>query len=423
MKEILKQVILEQQEELLISYQKRDFPGSLNECREIIIISGIRRCGKSVLLNQIRNANREKDYFINFDDERLMHFTVNDFQVLHEVFIEFFGIQKTFYFDEIQNIDGWERFVRRLYDSGCKVYITGSNATMLSRELGSRLTGRYIEYELFPFSFKEYLSFINTKLNPKDFYTTQGRAKLSKAFGSYFKDGGFPQYLENKNKDYLKSLYESILYRDVMIRNKLTNENEIMSLVHFLATNVSRLASYNSLSSTIGVKSSTTIKNYVDYIEDTYFIFQISKFDYSLRKQIQNPKKFYFIDNALINRLGFSFSDNHGRLLENIVFINLRRLNKEVFYHSGNFECDFVIRENKTITEAIQVCYNMETREIQKREIQGLSEAMEIYDLNTGTIITMNEDREMSLNNKTIRIIPAWKWILSSVDNKSGNGK
>jgi hypothetical protein len=413
-KEILKQVIFEQQEELQKPYITRKFPKSLNTCREIIIISGIRRCGKSVLLHQIRNANKERDYYINFDDERLMHFSSNDFQKLHELFIELFGVQKTFYFDEIQNIDGWERFVRRLYDSGCKVYVTGSNATMLSRELGSRLTGRYIEYELFPFSFREYLGFNRIKIGTKDMITTQGRAKLSRAFGAYFKEGGFPQYLENKNKDYLKSLYESILYRDVMIRNKLTNENEVMSLVHYLATNVSRLASYNSLSATTGVKSSTTIKNYVDYIEDTYLLFQINKFDYSLRKQIQNPKKFFFIDNALVGRLGFSFSDNYGRLLENLVFITLRRLKRDIFYHNGNFECDFVIRHNKKITEAIQVCYNMETQEIQKRELQGISEAMNTYNLKTGTIITMNEEREIKQNNTTIKIIPAWKWIMNS---------
>jgi len=410
MKEILKRVIFEQQAELNKSYIDRVFPETLLSCNEIIVISGIRRCGKSVLLNQIRKSQVEQDYYINFDDERFLHFTIEDFQLLHEVFIELFGSQSIFYFDEIQNIKGWERFVRRLYDSGNKIFVTGSNATLLSRELGTHLTGRYIQYELFPFSFAEYLEISHLKVLEKDFYTTEGRAILSKAFNAYFVDGGFPQYIENKNDEYLKSLYESILYRDIMIRNKLTNETEILELVHYLASNISKMSSFNSLSTTIGVKSPTTVKNYVDYIENTYLIFSINKFDYSLKVQIQNPKKFYFIDNAIIRKLGFSFSENNGRLLENLVYINLRRMGQELFYHKSNYECDFIIRENNNVTAAIQVCYSLASEETKKREVQGLLEALNAYNLQEGIIITMNEDYEYVENTKKIKVLPAWKW-------------
>lgn len=417
MKQTLKQIIFEQQLDFKKTHVERYFPTTLLTCSEIIVISGIRRCGKSILLNQIRKSNKEQSYYLNFEDERLIHFTVDDFQILHEVFIELFGNQQTFYFDEIQNIEGWERFVRRLYDSGNKVYVTGSNATMLSRELGTHLTGRYIQFELFPFSFVEYLKFNNLKYSEKEIYTTQGRAFLSKAFYGYFKDGGFPQYLENKNKEYLKSLYESILYRDVMIRNKLTNEREILELVFYLASNVSKLSSYNSLAKIVGIKSASTIKNYIDFIANTYLFFQVNKFDYSLQKQIQNPKKTYFIDNALVNKLGFAFSENNGRLLENEIFIHLKRLGKNLFYHNQQFECDFIIRENNVIIEAIQVCYTLADEDAKKREIQGLIEALNLYNLDEGTIITMDEEMEFYEKNKKIKVISAWKWILNEHDN------
>lgn len=413
MKQTLKQIIFEQQVDYKKKHVERYFPTSLLTCNEIIVISGIRRCGKSILLHQIRKSNKEQSYYLNFEDERLIHFKVDDFQILHEVFIELYGNQQTFYFDEIQNVVGWERFVRRLYDSGNKVYITGSNATMLSRELGTHLTGRYIQYELFPFSFVEYLKLNKIKHTEKDTYTTQGRVMLSKAFYEYFLEGGFPQYLENKNKEYLKSLYESILYRDVMIRNKLTNEREILELVFYLASNVSKLSSYNSLANTVGIKSASTIKNYIDNIANTYLFFQVNKFDYSLKKQIQNPKKTYFIDNALVNKLGFAFSENKGRLLENLVFIHLRRKEKELFYHNDRFECDFIIRENNVIKEAIQVCYSLSDEETKKREVQGLIEALNLYNLNEGTIITMDEEMEFFEKNKKIKVISAWKWFLS----------
>lgn len=414
MKEILKRIIYEQKEVKVTNYIARSLPDSLLTCREIIIISGIRRCGKSVLINQIQKANKEKDYYFNFDDERLGTFTVDDFQVLHELFIELFGNQKTFYFDEIQNIPGWERFVRRLYDSGNKVFITGSNARLLSKELGTHLTGRYIKHELFPFSFDEFLRYQKIVYAEKDFYTTQGRAMLSKAFSNYFEYGGFPQYLENKNKDYLKSLYESILYKDVMVRNKLTNEKEITELMYYLSSNVAKLSSYNSLSETIGVKSPTTVKNYMEYIENTYIIFQVNKFDYSLSKQIQNPKKIYLIDNALIRRLGFSFSENSGRLLENLVYIALRKSGKEIFYHNSKYECDFLIRENQQIIAAIQVCYNLSSEETTKREIRGLTDALTMYNLDEGIIINMDSEQDIIAESKKIKVIPAWKWFLTS---------
>ncbi len=412
-KETIKEVIFDQ---ITLYSQKKSFGRyKLSEIpadNEITIISGIRRCGKSTFLNQIRFQSKEKDYFINFDDDRLIRFEVDDFQVLYEIFIELFGKQKTFYFDEIQNIAGWERFVRRLHDYGNKVYITGSNAYMLSKELGTHLTGRYYHIELFPFSFLEFLQTKKFKISEKIFFSTEGKAKLLKYFLEYDKNGGFPAYLKNKNRDYLKSLYESIIYRDVLVKNKITNEKQILELVHYIVSNVSGLISYNGLTSVIDVKNASTVKEYLHYLQDTYLIFLVNKFDYSLKKQIQNPKKVYFIDNALANVIGFYFSENKGHSLENLVFLELKRRGKEIFYHRNKKECDFLIVEKRKVKQAIQVSLDLFEEKTRTREIEGLYEATEDYNLNEGLIITQDTRETIEYKNKKIKVVPVWEWML-----------
>lgn len=411
MKDLLKTVIYDQRELFWEKdYVDREIFDSMPRNNEIIVISGVRRSGKSTLLHQIRQKQPEKDYFLNFDDERLIKFTVEHFQELYETFIELFGVQKTFYFDEIQNIKGWERFVRRLYDHGNKVFITGSNASMLSRELGTHLTGRFIGMELYPFSFTEFVKF---KENGEiDKWSSKGKSELQAFFQDYLFNGGFPLYIKNRNEEYLKSLYDSILYRDVMVRHRLTNEKELLELVHFLASNVAKRSSYNSLAKVIQVRNASTIKNYLGFLQNTYLLFQVNKYDYSLKKQLQNQKKTYFVDNALITKLGFLFSENRGRLLENLIFIELKRRKKEIFYHNESKECDFVIRKGNTITEAYQVSYAMEDSKTEKREIEGLLDALEVYQLEEGFIITNSMEDTLTRKGKTIRIVPAWKWLL-----------
>lgn len=380
---------------------------------EIVVISGVRRCGKSTLLNEIRSKNKEQDYYLNFDDERLVHFTLDDFQKTCELFVELFGNQKTYYFDEIQNIKGWERFVRRLYDYGNKVFVTGSNASMLSRELGTHLTGRFYQFELYPFSFSEFIALKNERIEKTDAYTTKGKGKLKRLFNEYFSVGSFPDYITNRNKDYLKSLYQSILYRDVLVRNKLTNEKEMLELVYFLSSNVARPVTYNSLAKTVEIKNASTIKNYLENLENTYLLFLVHKYDTSLKKQMFNAKKSYFIDLALIRELGFHVSADNGRLLENLVFIELKRRSKEVYYHRNKYECDFVIKEKTKIINAIQVSWTMEDKTTKEREINGLIEALKIYNLQEGLILTENEEKEIKIGSKKILIYPVWKWMLN----------
>jgi len=413
-KEILKRVIADQDYyfEQAKESIKREFADNFLVSPEIVIISGIRRCGKSTLLQQIRAKQTEKDYYINFDDERLVSFKVEDFQMLLEVLYELFGAQKTFYFDEIQNVDQWERFVRRLHDTGNKIYITGSNARMLSRELGTHLTGRYLSCELYPFSFKEFILFKNPDLLNQNFYKTNVKADILALFHEYFNNGGFPSFVKTGDELALKTLFENILYRDIMVRNKITNEKEMKELISYLAGNYARLSTNSELTNIIGVKNPSTVKNYLGFLTDSYLAFQIGKYDYSVSKQLLNPKKSYFIDNGLVRRIGFSFSADLGHLLENLVFIELMRRGKTVYYHKNGQECDFVLVTNKTITTAIQVTYAMPNEKSRKREIDGLLDAMNVYKLHSGLIITDDTEEEIMVNDKKISITPAWKWIL-----------
>lgn len=416
MKELLKRIIFEQQDyvsRMIENTIPRFIADEWLDTSEVLIISGIRRCGKSVLMQQIRGKLPEKDFFFNFDDDRLVKFKIEDFQTLQECFYELFGKQRTYYFDEIQNIRGWETFVRRLYNEGCKVIVTGSNAKMLSRELGTHLTGRYISVEMYPFSFREFLMLNNHSYSERDFYTTAGRATLLSLFRQYLSQGGFPRFLVSHSVDYLKSLYQSIIYRDVLTRNAISNEKEMQEMIFYLASNATKRITYSSLGKIIGVKHPETVKKYLDYVEQTYLIHQLLKYDPSLKIQLSNPKKIYFIDNAIVNRIGFNATANIGVQLENLVFIELRRRGCQLFYHSDNKECDFIVRNGTHITQVYQVTVSLflspQTRE---REIAGLMEAMISYQLNEGYIITMEEKEELNLQGHDIHIIPAWEWML-----------
>lgn len=416
MKELLKKIIFEQQEfcrNIVKDTVPRDIEDEWVTTSEILIITGIRRCGKSVLLQQLRSRLSEQDFFFNFDDERLANFTVSDFQALQECFFELFGQQHTYYFDEIQNILGWESFIRRLYNEGCKVIITGSNAKMLSRELGTHLTGRYISVEIYPFSFGEYLKLINIHPVQADFYTTAGRSGLLAQFKDFIERGGFPRYLQIHSSRYLSSLYESIIFRDVMTRNSLTNEKEIKELVFYLASNATKRVTYSSLGKIIGIRHAETVKNYLEYIQQTYMIFQLMKYSPSVKVQMLNPKKIYFIDNAIIGRIGFNATDNIGFKLENIVFIELKRRGYDIFYHSDKKECDFIVRQESRITQAYQVTVSVSETTTRKREISGLQEAMNAYGLSDGYIITMDEKETIQLGDDTIHVVPAWEWMLT----------
>ena len=416
MKDLLKQIILEQQEILHAQnkrYVQRNIADEWLQTSEILIISGIRRCGKSVLMQQIRDRLVEKDFFFNFDDERLANFKLDDFQKLQECFVELFGEQHTYYFDEIQNIEGWERFVRRLYNAGNKIVITGSNARMLSRELGTHLTGRYIQVEIYPFSFQEYLAMNEIPVNAKTLYTTTGRATMVKSFVKYMECGGFPKFLQDGSVSYLTSLYESIIYRDILTRNGLTNEKEMLELMFYLASNATKRVTYSSLGKVVGIQHPDTIKNYLEYIQQTYLISQLFRYDPSVKKQMMSPKKIYFVDNAIIKRIGFNATENNGVFLENLVFIELKRRGWDVYYYADKKECDFIVRKGLHISDAYQVTLKMDSPQTREREIAGVREAMQAYSLSKGYILTFEGKETINFDDGTIvEVVPVWEWIL-----------
>ena len=414
-KEELKRIIIDQNKAPGEDYIKRELLGKLKEQMDhpfIVIISGIRRSGKSTLLQEIRKISKEKSYYLNFDDDRLNEFTIKDFQAAWELFIELYGPEHTFYFDEIQNIDEWETFVRRLFDNGNKVYITGSNASMLSRELGTRLTGRHVRYDIYPFSFREYLDFKKVKLDKNSVYLTEQRAILKRYFNEYLKEGGIPEYLKYGNRDHLKALFDNILYRDVLSRYNLSNEKTLKDLVHYIASNIGKEVSFNSLRKTLQVSNPTTIKEYLNYFENSYLMFTIPMYSESLKKQIYSNKKVYFIDTGLAQNISFRFSEDRGRMLENLVFIHLKRKNREIYFHRGKKECDFLTIEGTEVKEAIQVTKSLDNPKTKERELEGLLEALKAYDLEKGLILTEDTEDEFDVEGKKIIVIPIWKWLL-----------
>jgi len=365
------------------------------------IISGIRRCGKSTLARQFLK-HKNPIYYTNFEDINLAEFELQDFLKLEEIFKEEMGLYGVFFFDEIQNIQGWEKYIRQLVDAGEQIIITGSNASMLSKELGTRLTGRHITKELYPFSYNEFLNLKNDKHSIF-------------LFEEFLQKGGFPEFLKTNDNDILRNLFQDIYYRDIVQRNDIRNETAIKILLHYLLSNIGKETSYNKLRELIKVGSGNTISQFIDHFEQAYFLFSIKRFDYSIKKQLVNPKKIYCIDNGIIGTNSFSFSENKGRLLENSVFIEIKRKGHEIYYHKEKQECDFVIKEGADIIQVIQVCYEL-NNDNKQREIAGLTEAMTRFNLDKGLILTFDQEDELIIENKKAIIMPVWKWLL--VDTK-----
>lgn len=383
--------------------------------RQITVISGIRRSGKSTLMSQFARQAGEY-YYINFDDERLINFAVDDFQNLMVVFQKLYPAE-TIFIDEVQNIVGWERFIRRIHDEGYKIFITGSNARLLSSELSTHLTGRYLKIELYPFSFTEFLDF-----NDVDYSiaSSKTRAAVLRLFDKYLKNGGFPEYIRYNDPESLKRVYDDILYRDILVRFKIREVKGFKHLASFLFSNFTKEMSYNSLKNNIGFRSVTSVKDYIDFMQEAYLLFELPRYDYSLKKQVLTGKKIYAIDNGLRNTVSFYFSEDEGRLLENLVFVELKRRGEDVFYFKGRNECDFLIRKGLKITEAIQVSRELKRGINEDREINGVMEAVKSFKLKTGTILTGHQEDTLIRDGITLRLVPAWKWLIEAYGMTKG---
>jgi predicted AAA+ superfamily ATPase len=275
---------------------------------------------------------------------------------------------------------------------------------------------------LYPFSFAETLQIFNSNLNPSKPLSTEDVGLLKKAFREYGEIGGFPEYIETRLPDSLHMLYQNILYRDVVTRYRLSNPRPLKELIIYLASNIGKEISFNRLKTLLNLGSSTTVSDYCSYLENVYLCFLINRYDPSLSKQTLHPKKCYLIDHALAKTIGFRPSEDRGRLLENLVFLELKRRQKEIYFHKNQRECDFLIREGSEICEAIQVCLHCNSPETKTREISGLIEAMRTYKLSTGLILTEDDSAEWveteGTADYTIKMQPVWKWLLEAESSR-----
>lgn len=357
-----------------------------------VIISGIRRCGKSTLLKQIMKKNRSFNYF-NFEDERALNFEVSDFERLDEAFSELNPGASDYFFDEVQNVPGWERFVRRKLDLGSRFFITGSNSSLMSEELGTKLTGRHLMYRLFPMSYTEALRLT-------------GEPASIASFNKYFKTGGFPGYIRHDNDRMLQQVFDDVVIKDIVVRYGLKDPLLVKNLAIYLMTNAGKEFSYNGLKKSFDIGTASTVSNFVSYFEDSYLVFTIPKFSYSYKQQLMNPKKAYAIDHGLARVNSVSFSEDKGRILENIVFLHLRRQYPSIYYFREKNECDFIVKDDTGNLQALQVCYTLDEDTL-RREMKGLKEAMDAAGIKKGMIITL--DQEDTFDD--IAVVPAWKWI------------
>lgn len=395
---------------------------NLRNTKEIICLTGIRRSGKSTLLLQEISSLKKKKIkpeqilFINFEDPRLIELLDDKgLEIIFKAYKELiYNKGEIFLFlDEIQNVKNWEQWVRTKYElKEANIYITGSSSKLLSKEIATSLSGRTIQIEVFPLSFKEFLFFKNINIKTK-LEIINSETTIKKYFNEYLIEGGFPKIVnldsENK-KELLINYFNTIILKDIVSRHNLRDEEKIKKVSYYLLSNITKLYSINNIKKLANISLEATSR-YIEYLKEVYLIFELNKFDYSLKKQENSLKKIYTIDIGLANKIAFKFSQDFGRLLENLVFIELKRNNKEIYYHKNKYECDFLIKDGLKITKAIQVTQEL-NHENKKRELKGLLEAMNNHNLEKGLILTQEEEDEISIDNKIIEIKPIWKWLL-----------
>lgn len=418
-KNILKSVIADNQLEVpRYKVIPRDF--TFQEFGNYVFV-GIRRAGKSYLLYQrmqqllAQNVQWDEMLYINFEDERLTGMKTEDLNLLLEIHLEMYGKKPILFLDEIQNIPGWEKFARRMADTKHQVYITGSNAKMLSQDIQTTLGGRYIPVDVYPYSFKEYLAANNIPFTTPHSVSTEGKAEIARKFNDYFYSGGFPEGAElSVKRDYLTSVYQKIYLGDIAARHAVDNTFALRIMFKKLAESVKQPLSFtriaNIVSSTGAKVGTQTVINYMEYAKDAWLVSSVQNIAGKLVDKETSPK-YYFTDNGILNLF---LLDGNTSLLENIVAVNLLRKygrNEAVFFYNQSIEVDFYIPDDYT---AIQVCYNLDNSDgTWDREVKALLKITDVLECRKLLIITRDTERTMEINDKTIEVIPVWKWLLS----------
>jgi predicted AAA+ superfamily ATPase len=429
--EILKSIILDFQEvELETGIPRRlkikAIPGKATVC------IGVRRSGKSTYMFQViqrlmdDDVPRENILYLNFFDDRLHNLRLEGLGLITEAYYSLYPEKKNAetvycFFDEIQAVDGWEPFVDRLMRTEkCEVYITGSSARMLSKEIATQMRGRALSWELCPFSFREFLDY--KRINVTGHLATKKRLLVQKAFEEYWETGGFPEVVGLDRHLRIKihqEYFHAILFRDLVERHDIAHPRAVLDLAHRLIDNTASLYSINSLTGylkSLGHKApKSAVSDYLAWFEDAYFLFTVRIFDASLARSKTNPKKIYCVDHALVTSVASGILVNTGHLLENLVFTALRRVTPHIYYckTKGGLEVDFMAQMPDRSRMLVQVCESMAEPQTRKREMAALTAAMAEHGLKSGTIVTRNEEKQVEVDTGKIEIVPEWRFVLN----------
>ncbi len=381
------------------------------------LITGPRRSGKSVfaflLLKDLPFA------YMNFDDDDLLK--VFSYDKMMEILPQVFPGFKYIFLDEIQNLDNWESLVNKLHRRGHNLILTGSNSKLLSREMSTALTGRYLPIHLLPFSFKEFLSSQHKSFNPQNIRTPDDLGSVLQVMQQYMTNGGFPESVNNPllADEYLSTLFDSVLLKDIIRRFSIKNAQQLYSLANYMLTIFSGTFTYNSLREILGMKSTTTVQKFASYLEEPFLFYYMSRFGNKVSIRSKSPKKVYVVDNGFIKSRSHELSPNYGRRLENLVFIELIRRgyrpDLDLFYYrtQNNKEIDFLCKKGHQNEYLIQVCYDISKPATLKREISALTEASMELNPAKSILLTWNETPQLS---SPIISLPVWKWLLAERD-------
>ncbi len=420
-KRIVEQVLSEQYEEMVtmqnvkLCPRKEETQVELDSNMAQVII-GVRRSGKSTLCYNVLKSSNNKFAYVNFDDERLDELQTNDLNTLLEVLYVIYGDFKYLFLDEIQNINGWHLFVNRLLRQRMHIIVTGSNAKLLSGELATHLTGRNDQIELYPFSFAEWCQCKGIETKSK---TTKAEALRRAAFDEYLKQGGFPELLHKKNKTrYIGNLVKNILKRDIEQRHKIKYVEAFERLAHHLMNITPVTVVEKELASVVGLKSNHTINNYIGFLKEAYLLLGVKRFSTKSRQRVR-AEKLYPVDVSLMDSRPDAFAgENVGWRLETIIYIELLRRNRpkdrDVYYYksAGGYEADFVVCNNNIVEEIYQVSYDISKEKTRKRELRGLLAASKETLCNNLFLITDFHREEVTVDDKLIKILPAYEWLI-----------
>ena len=423
MKEVFKKLIIDFQERELGRIVPREYDVPI-DTKKIVSLIGVRRSGKTYvlfsLIERLRKSGDGKNIvYINFEDDRLYPIGLKDLDGLLEGYYELYPHKRDekvyLFLDEVQNIEGWERYIRRIYDTeNVQIFITGSSSKLLSSEIATSLRGRTVTYEIFPFSFREYLRYKKIEIN---LYSSKSLSYIQHAFNSYLVDGGFAETFNEQpdvQKRILKDYLDLIVYKDVIERYTIRNQHLLKHLIKYLFVNMGTLISYNKLyneykSQGFRIGKDTLIE-YIEYLQEAYTIFTAPIYRNSVREEQRNPKKLYAIDNGFKKLFSISLSDDYAKLYENIAFLHLRRKSREVYYFKQTQEVDLYMQDDKAYL--VNVSYKIDNQRTLQREINALLEGMTYFKLDNSYLVTADKEETIEIEGKKIVVVPMWKWLL-----------